>query len=143
MTTWDEFTANLANDLTRLSTSDTVVFYIRQRIIQFRQHPTLLHASVVSNEFLRPDHQLNRSQQARLAELSWQPPNPPEERNWVKDLPWPFTTSDSRQFADLLALTISDVLGAADPGEIEFQAWNDDTGQQLVLTVTNELKPAR
>lgn len=107
-----------------------------------------IRAEAVSNGYITNDIPLDRAEIARLLELGWSAPthtpevehgpDAPEEGspNYYRDLAGPVKVG---VLATLLATTLRDVYGAADPGDLRYQAF-DDEGDPLIF---NELKLPR
>ena len=107
-----------------------------------------IRAEAVSNGYITNDIPLDRAEIARLLELGWSAPthtpevehgpDAPEDGspNYYRDLAGPVKVG---VLATLLATTLRDVYGAADPGDLRYQAF-DDEGDPLIF---NELKLPR
>ncbi len=139
---WEQLAGGLAAELPRLRDADTVILRHGERLVQFQQFPTVLHAEAASNEFLPPDQQMTPDAEQTLRRLGWNEPTPPGYLNWWYETPWPLATAAGKAVARLLVTTLREVYGVASPLELSYQAFNTDTAEPLTLTALADLTRA-
>ncbi len=120
MTTWEQLEHDLGNQLPVLGELDTILWQANGRCVQLQQTRLSLGLSVVSNEYLPAEHALTPAEQQQLAAWGWEAPEP-GDLNWHIEVPWPMTTRDSSQVAELLRGTMQLVLGVEQPDHISVQ----------------------
>jgi len=140
---WEQLAGDLTAELPRLRDADTVILRHGERLVQFQQFPTVLHAEAASNEFLPPDQRLTPDAEQELRTLGWNEPTPPGYFNWWYETPWPLGSTASKEVAQLLVTTLREVYGVPSPLELSYQAFNTDTGEPLTLTALTHLNRAR
>jgi hypothetical protein len=139
---WEQLAGDLTAELPRLRDADTVILRHGERLVQFQQFPTVLHAEAASNEFLPPDQALTPDAEQKLRRLGWNEPTPPGYCNWWYETPWPLTSTASKAIAQLLLATLREVYGVPGPRQLTYQAFNTDTAEPLTLGALADLTRA-
>lgn len=121
---WESLTNELARGIAALADGDTIILRNDVYFTQMQQGPSWLTIEAVSNEFLPLQRQIGTEQQQRLAQMGWEPPQPPGRLNWWKTYSWPLPSSEARQAASLLTSTLRDVFGAYEVGTITKERFN-------------------
>ena len=141
---WVALASRVAGVLGKLQDEDALILsrHGRRYFVQATGSArTGIRAEAVSNGYITNDIPLDRAEIARLIELGWSAPtHTPEVEhgpdapddgspNYYLDLAAPVKLAS---LATLLAMTLRDVYGAADPGELRYQAF-DDEGDPLIF----------
>jgi hypothetical protein len=136
---WNTLVQGLAGELANLPAGGLLVISEfgepkLSRYAQFAQGTDELLAYVVHNSFLDEQARASEDGERVITEAGWRRPDPDQGHdNWWRDLPWPATAQEYRDVAQMVATALRDGYGIADPGVFHYQAWNEQTGQDLVL----------
>jgi T3SS (YopN, CesT) and YbjN peptide-binding chaperone 3 len=114
VTTWEQLEHELAGELPVLGELETILWQANGRCVQLQQTRLSLGLSVVSNEYLQVEHALTRAEEQQLAEWGWEPPEA-GDLNWHIEVPWPMTTGEGGQAAELLRRTMQLYSAASSP----------------------------
>jgi hypothetical protein len=112
---WPEFTRTLGATLPFLDDGDTLIFSYEGSYAQCQMAEVWLHAEVVSNHHLPPEHQLSAEQEEQLRAMGWLPPDPPGNFNWHVKVPVPFpmpmSDDEAVRLAEMMVSALRDVYG--------------------------------
>lgn len=136
MHSWPQFTEQLARRLVVLADGDTFIFFgigAPDQFAQLQQTSTILMLEVASNVVLPPDATLSTEQEEQLGDLGWFPPDPPNTYNWYLHLNWPLSTDASRHAARLVAASLHEVLGVAEPDALRIEGFNAASAGKLAF----------
>ncbi len=126
-TSWEQLTERIAVRLPLLENNDVISLKSAGRYTQLIQREDGLNLEAVSNRFLPPGRRLTTDEEQQLRQKGWEPPNPPLQLNWWRDVKqWPLHSRDSHRIAELLVSTLRDVYRIADPSEIVERSFNAD-----------------
>jgi hypothetical protein len=131
---WGRFVDRLTIRFQDLARGDTVILSRGVHHVQLTCLVDVVHAEAVSDAGLPPDQQLTVRQKDALTSLGWRPPTPVGDVNYWYEILAPPAPSDSQRLAGLFVGTLRDVYGVESPGELEVEAWNDETGQPVDVT---------
>jgi hypothetical protein len=136
---WEAFTQGLAHELANLPAGGLLVISEfgepdRSRYTQFVQGTDELLAYIVVNSFLHEQARASDDGERIIAEAGWYPPEPAQGHdNWWVTLSWPATAQEYLNLAQMVVTGLRDGYGIADPAIFRYQAWNEQTGQDLDL----------
>lgn len=128
---WAQLVSEL--DLVLYTFEEDQILILQQRgtgryVQLFVSEPESLHLEVSSNAFLAPESALSEQDAVALMDLGWKPPRGKTPNYWA-DLKGPDATA---QAAVLTVRTLAEVLGAAFPSELEYDAFQA-TGEAMTL----------
>lgn len=134
MSGWAAFVAGLAEQLATLPDGAIVKIIEPEstpkqpRYAQFSQSSDRLWAEFIGNEWLEPVDRLDPAAQQLMVEIGWQEPDAEHSDNWWTELPWPVNSAIYGQLASMVATGFRDGFRMADPSELTYEAWNENTG---------------
>jgi len=127
---WDEFTRRLADGLGRMAIESFLILELPEDEAGARAYVQFAHwahddgsaglrAEAVANEYMPETRPLTPVQEERLDALAWQRPQPEAKvRNFHREWPTPAPCPD---VAALVAETLRDVYGVAEPSELRYR----------------------
>jgi hypothetical protein len=136
---WDALAQELADVLPNLPAGGLLVVAEardggRQRYAQFAQATAELVGYVVVNSFLDAPARASEEGERVIAGIGWRAPEPGlGHDNWWTSLPWPTTAARYAELGRMVVTALRDGYGIADPGALRYQAWNEQTGEDLDL----------
>lgn len=121
---WQELTQTLGARLPRLDDGDSLILEHGDFYAQCQMAEDWLHADVVSNHHLPPEHQLSAEQEERLRAMGWLPPDPPGNFNWHVKVPVPMSDDDGARVAEMMVGALRDVFGIDRADLLKGRAFN-------------------
>ena len=127
---WDEFTRRLADGLGRMAVESFLILELPEDEAGARAYVQFAHwahddgsaglrAEAVGAEYMPATRPLTPAQEERLDALAWQRPQPESKaRNFHRE--WP-TPAPCRDVAALVAETLREVYGVAEPRELRYR----------------------
>jgi hypothetical protein len=136
---WDDVARGLADELPNLPAGALLVLAeagetARSRYAQFAQGTTELVGYVVVNSFIEAPARASEEGERVIAETGWRRPEPNlGHDNWWMSLPWPATSARYAELGRMVVTALRDGYRIADPGAFRYQAWNEQTSEDLDL----------
>ena len=136
---WEALAQGLADVLPDLPAGGLLVISeagdaSRSRYAQFAQGTAELLGYVVVNSFLEAQVRASEEGERLIVEAGWRPPEPNlGHDNWWTSLPWPATAARYAELGRMVVTGLRDGYRIADPGAFRYQAWNEQTGEDLDL----------
>jgi hypothetical protein len=104
------------------------------RYAQFAQGAAELVGYVVVNSFLDAPARASEEGERVIAGIGWRAPEPRlGHDNWWTSVPWPATAARYAELGRMVVTALRDGYGVADPDALGYQAWNEQTGEDLEL----------
>ncbi|MET9489969.1 hypothetical protein [Nocardia sp. NPDC006630] len=135
MTTWDEFTDGLAEELATLPagalvTIDTDAPDTQAGFAQFAQTQDKLHAELGAYADLDPAAGPDAPGNRLVLGAGWHAPGGDNDINWWFELPWPVRSAIYRELAAMVVVGLRDAFHVLGPDRLVYQAWNSSANNQ-------------
>jgi hypothetical protein len=122
---WDDFTVDLGRDLAGMRAHDTRIFDCGARYVQVAAGPRVTSLEVAGNLHLPPDQLLTSDEEDTLRRLGWGEPDEPNQYfNWHRTYPWPLSSAQAAEAAQVLTDATRAILRASSPADLEIDAFN-------------------
>jgi hypothetical protein len=136
---WPPFAQKLAATLEKLAEDQYLILSVKRsnRFVQFAGQGSFgMRVETTSNSYLSKEEQLNERQLAALIEIGWHEPtgtpanstperDPDGSPNFFMEFPAPVSCE---AVANLAVRTFTEILRLPHPGNLEYEAFDEDTG---------------